>query len=49
MNLFLIHPESFPITPRMNFRIVANWPTRGFGILASITPGLRSIIFASQV
>jgi len=28
----LIQPESFPITPRLNFRIVANWPTRGFGI-----------------
>ena len=28
----LAHPESFPVTPRMNFRIVSTWPPRGFVI-----------------
>ena len=32
MNPFLVHPESFPVTPRLNFRIMPTWPTRGFGI-----------------
>ena len=32
MNPYLVNPESFPVTPRMNFRIVPTWPPRGFGI-----------------
>ena len=32
MNSILVHPESFPEPPRMNFRIVVTWPPRGFGI-----------------
>ena len=32
MNPILVYPKSFPATPRMNFRIVANWMTRVFGI-----------------
>ena len=32
MNPYLVYPESFPVTPRLNFRIMPTWPPRGFGI-----------------
>jgi len=50
MNPFLVHPESFPATPRKNFRIVAAWPPRGFGIgFALPRVALHHSCFASLI
>ena len=47
MNPFLVHPESFPVTPRLNFRIMPTWPTRGFVIdLATPRAALHDSCFA---
>jgi len=39
MNPILVYPKSFLVTPRMNFRIVANWMTRGFWYWLRFPPG----------
>ena len=47
MNPYLVHPESFPVTPRLNFQIVPTWPPRGFGIgLANPRAALHHSCFA---